>query len=107
MSGMGRPSHAGSASMLHSIRREDQVRHHKLNRGTARRGLAFARPFRRDIVVFLLAVIVDAPIGVAAPVLAGRVINTITTGGPGPAGAAAPIASLICALAIVGAVLWP
>ena len=105
MSGMGRPSHGGSANMLRSIRREDQVRDHKLNRGTARRVLAFARPFRRDIVVFLLAVIVDAAIGVATPVLAGRVVNTITTGGPGAAGAVVRIAILIAALAIVDAML--
>jgi ATP-binding cassette, subfamily B, bacterial len=105
MSGMGRPSHAGSASMLRSIRREDQVRNHKLNRGTARRVLAFARPFRRDIVVFLIAVIVDAAIGVATPVLAGRVVNTITKGGPGAAGAVVRIAILIAALAIVDAML--
>ncbi len=102
---MGRPSHAGSASMLRSIRREDQVRSHKLNRGTARRVLAFARPFRRDIVVFLLAVIVDAAIGVATPVLAGRVINTITRGGPGAPAAVVRIAILIAALAIVDAML--
>ncbi|HEY9484252.1 MAG TPA: ABC transporter ATP-binding protein [Micromonosporaceae bacterium] len=102
---MGRPSHGGSANMLRSIRREDQVRDHKLNRGTARRVLAFARPFRRDIVVFLLAVIVDAAIGVATPVLAGRVVNTITTGGPGAAGAVVRIAILIAALAIVDAML--
>ncbi len=105
MSGMGRPSHAGSASMLRSIRREDQVRNRKLSRGTARRVLAFARPFRRDIVVFLLAVIVDAAIGVATPVLAGRVVNTITKGGPGAAGAVVRIAILIAALAIVDAML--
>ena len=102
---MGRPSHAGSASMLRSIRREDQVRSHKLSRGTARRVLAFARPFRRDIVVFLVAVVVDAAIGVATPVLAGRVINAITRGGSQAAGAVVRIAILIAALAIVDAML--
>ena len=102
---MGRPGHGGSASMLRSIRREDQVRNRKLSRGTARRVLAFARPFRRDIVVFLLAVIVDAAIGVATPVLAGRVVNTITKGGPGAAGAVVRIAILIAVLAIADALL--
>jgi ATP-binding cassette, subfamily B, bacterial len=105
MSGMGRPGHGGGASMLRSIRREDQIRNRKLRRGTARRVLAFARPFRRDIVVFLLAVIVDAAIGVATPVLAGRVINTITKGGPGAGGAVVRIAILIALLAIADAML--
>ena len=105
MSGMGRPSHAGSASMLRSIRREDQVRNRKLTRGTARRVLAFARPFRRDIVVFLIAVVIDAAIGVATPVLAGRVVNTITKGGPGAAGAVVRIAVLIAVLAVADALL--
>ena len=91
--------------MLRSIRREDQVRNRKLTRGTARRVLAFARPFRRDIVVFLLAVIVDAAIGVATPVLAGRVVNTITKGGPEAAGAVVRIAILIALLAIADALL--
>jgi ATP-binding cassette subfamily B protein len=105
MSGMGRPSHAGSASMLRSIRREDQVRNRKLTRGTARRVLAFARPFRRDIIVFLIAVIIDATIGVATPVLAGRVVNTITKAGPGAAVAVVHIAILIAVLAIADALL--
>jgi len=102
---MGRPGHGGGATMLRSIRHEDQVRNRKLSRGTARRVLAFARPFRRDIVVFLLAVIVDAAIGVATPVLAGRVINTITKGGPGAGGAVVRIAILIALLAIADALL--
>jgi ATP-binding cassette, subfamily B, bacterial len=102
---MGRPSHAGSASMLRSIRREDQVRNRKLTRGTARRMLAFARPFRRDIIVFLIAVVIDAAIGVATPVLAGRVVNTITKGGPEAASAVVRIAMLIAVLAVADALL--
>jgi ATP-binding cassette, subfamily B, bacterial len=105
MSGMGRPSHAGSASMLRSIRREDQVRNRKLTRGTARRVLAFARPFRRDIIVFLIAVVIDAAIGVATPVLAGRVVNTITKRGPEAASAVVRIAILIAVLAVADALL--
>ena len=66
--------------MLRSIRREDELKNHKLNRGTAKRVLAFARPFRRDIIVFLIAVVIDAVIGVATPVLAGDVINAINRG---------------------------
>ena len=41
-------------SMLRSMRSQDEVSAHRLKRGTARRIVAFARPYRRDIVVFLI-----------------------------------------------------
>src|SRR5689334_10097367 len=103
MAGMGRGAHAGS--MLRSMGREDKIKNHKLSAGTARRVFAFARPFRRDIVIFLIAVVIDAAIGVATPVLAGRVINTITKGGPGAGAAVIRIAMLIAALAVADALL--
>jgi ATP-binding cassette, subfamily B, bacterial len=81
------------------------MKRQKLRAGTARRMLAFARPFRRDIAVFLLAVILDAAIGVATPVLAGRVVNTITRGGPQAAAGVVRIAILIAGLAVVDALL--
>ncbi|HKE67587.1 MAG TPA: ABC transporter ATP-binding protein [Micromonosporaceae bacterium] len=101
---MGSGGHSGWG-MLQSIRRKEQLRNRTLTRGTARRVLAFARPFRRDIAVFLVAIVLDAAIGVATPVLAGRVINAITRGGPDAAGAVIRIALLIGALAIVDALL--
>ncbi|HEU0239939.1 MAG TPA: ABC transporter ATP-binding protein, partial [Micromonosporaceae bacterium] len=104
MVGLGSGGHSGWG-MLQSIRRKEQLRNRTLTRGTARRVLAFARPFRRDIAVFLVAIVFDAAIGVATPVLAGRVINTITRGGPDAAGAVIRIALLIGALAIVDALL--
>src|SRR5215475_10971852 len=104
MVGLGPGGHSGWG-MLQSIRRKEQLRDRTLTRGTARRVFAFARPFRRDIAVFLVAVVLDAAIGVATPVLAGRVVNTITRGGPGAAGAVIRIALLIGALAVVDALL--
>src|SRR3954454_23108236 len=95
----------GGFDMLRSMRREEELKNHKLNRGTAGRILAFARPFRRDILIFLVAVIVDAAIGVATPVLAGRVINVITEGGSGASTEVVRIAVLIGSLAIVDALL--
>jgi ATP-binding cassette, subfamily B, bacterial len=100
-------AHHGGAnfSMLHSMRRESEVKSYRLNRGTARRVLAFARPFRRDIVVFLIAVVIDAAIGVATPVLAGQVINTINRGGSQAGADVVRIAVFIAILAIVDALL--
>src|SRR5215467_2166396 len=92
-------------SMLRAIRREDELKKAKISRGTTRRVLRFARPFRRDITIYLVAVVADAVIGVATPVLAGRVVNAITAGGPSASGAVVRIASLIAALAIADSLL--
>ncbi|HEX6500764.1 MAG TPA: ABC transporter ATP-binding protein [Micromonosporaceae bacterium] len=94
---------AGGWQMLRSMRRQDELGHRKIGRETARRVLAFARPYRRDISVFMVAVVLDAVIGVATPVLAGRVVNTITRGGAGASRLVVEIAILIAGLAVVDA----
>ena len=96
---------AGSWSMLRAIRREDELKGKSFNRTTARRVLAFARPFRTDIVIFLITVVIDAVIGVLTPVLAGKVINVITAGGPDAGRDVVRLALLIGGLAIVDALL--
>jgi ATP-binding cassette subfamily B protein len=93
----------GGWSMLRAMRNEEEVRDRRISLATARRVLAFARPYRRDIWIFLVAVVLDAGIGVATPVLAGRVVNTITKGGSGAGSAVVRIAVLIAALAVVDA----
>ena len=95
----------GGWTMLRSISREDQVRATKIGRETAKRVLTFARPYRRDIAIFLVAVVLDAIIGVATPVLAGSAINTITRHSAGASGAVVRIALLIAALAVADALL--
>jgi len=59
------------------MRSQDEVDGHTLHQGTARRVLEFARPYRRDITVFLVTVVLAAVIGVATPLLAGSVITAI------------------------------
>ncbi|HKS99974.1 MAG TPA: ABC transporter ATP-binding protein [Rugosimonospora sp.] len=90
----------GGWSMLRAIRREDELRNRRIGRATAKRVLAFARPYRRDITVFLLAVILDAVIGVATPVLAGGVVNAITRGGTSAGATVVRLAVIIAALAV-------
>ncbi len=69
--------------MLRSLSRRDQdVKDHKLAPGTGRRILSFARPYRVEIAIFLVTVVLSAAIGVATPVLAGEVVDTITKSGP-------------------------
>ena len=90
---------------LRSLRKADELTGRRLGRGTARRILAFAQPYRRDITVFLVTVVLAAGIGVATPYLAGDVINKIS-GRESDAGAAViRIALLIGALAVADALL--
>ncbi|WP_278260993.1 ABC transporter ATP-binding protein [Nocardia sp. AG03] len=62
---------------------------------TARRILRFAHPHRRRISGFLLLSVLAAVLGVATPVLAGRVVNDIV-------GGSAPRTVVLLALAIAG-----
>jgi ATP-binding cassette subfamily B protein len=92
-----------SWSMLRSIQTSDRVKQHQLTRGTTRRILRFAAPYRRDITVFLVTVVLDAGIGVATPLLAGHVVNAIT--GAHGTGAGHGAAALVIKLAIAIALL--
>jgi len=67
--------------------------------------LEFARPFRRDIAVFLFVVMLTAGIGVVTPVLAGAVVDAITGEGAGPQRGRTIVllAAAIAGLAIVDA----
>jgi ATP-binding cassette subfamily B protein len=92
-------------SMLRSIQNSERVSQHQINRGTTRRVVAFARPYRNDIAVFLVAVVLAAGIGVATPVLAGHVVNAITGGGSTAASTVIRLALLIAGLAVIDAFL--
>jgi ATP-binding cassette subfamily B protein len=92
----------GSYSMMRSMRRDPAFSKNKLRKGTARRVLEFARPYRRELVFFTLIIVLDAMIGVATPVLAGRVVNEITS--RGQVRTVVWIAVVIAMLAVVDAV---
>jgi ATP-binding cassette subfamily B protein len=94
-----------SWGMLRSIQASDRVKQHRLTRGTTRRILRFAAPYRRDITVFLITVVFDAGIGVATPLLAGHVVNAITGGGHGAAALVIKLAIAIAVLAVIDAFL--
>src|SRR5690349_2359366 len=102
---MGPNSSGSSWMMLRSIQNSERVAKHQLSRGTTRRILRFARPYRRDIIVFLITVVVAAGIGVASPVLAGHVVNAITAGGSDAAATVIRLALMIAGLAVVDAFL--
>ncbi|MFD8256876.1 ABC transporter ATP-binding protein, partial [Streptomyces werraensis] len=80
---------------------EDERR--PVTRDTLRRIGAFARPHRRTLILFLLLGTATAALAVATPVLAGRVVNTIVSGGDPDA--VVRLALLIALIAVVEAVL--
>jgi ATP-binding cassette subfamily B protein len=92
-------------NMLRSIQNSDRVAEHSLRRGTTRRILRYARPYRRDILVFLFTVVLAAVIGVATPLLAGDVVNAITGGGADAASTVIRLAVMIAVLAVADAFL--
>ena len=72
---------SGSYSVMRSMRRDSTLSKRPLRAGIARRVIAFAKPYRAELLLFLAVIVLDALIGVATPVLAGRVVNEITSRG--------------------------
>jgi ATP-binding cassette subfamily B protein len=91
--GMGGGQFAG---VMRSMRRDDSVTQQHVTKGTARRMVQFARPYRRILVWFLVLVVIDAVIGVVNPLLFRAIIDN---------GIKHHDKSLIIGLALVAAVL--
>jgi ATP-binding cassette, subfamily B, bacterial len=62
-------------SLHHAMHQSSDRR--RFSRATLRRIVRFARPHRRDLIVFLLLSVVVAVLAVATPILAGRVVDAI------------------------------
>ena len=74
--------HMNAMRAMSSMGRKDRsVVERQLPPGTWRRVFRFAKPYRKELGIFLALVIGDALIGVLTPILAGRVINEITRNG--------------------------
>ncbi|QDO88821.1 ABC transporter ATP-binding protein [Ornithinimicrobium ciconiae] len=65
----------GPGATMRGFTRDRTVRQHQLTRGTRRRVLGYGRPFRNDIILYLILTIVAAALGVATPLLLGRIID--------------------------------
>jgi len=90
-------------SVLRSYSGDQSVKNTRLAPGTFRRILRFAAPYRRELSVFLVTVVISAGIGVLTPVLAGRIVDAITRGGS--SAAVVRIAAVIALLAVLDGVL--
>jgi ATP-binding cassette, subfamily B, bacterial len=86
-----------------SFTRPGDVAKQRLTPGTVRRIVAFARPYRRDLVFFLVLVVASSLIVVANPVLFKIAIDSGVT--PGNRAVVVAVALAIAGLAIVDAAL--
>src|SRR3954466_7823894 len=84
-----------------SFTRDRSVAQRKLAKGTWRRILRYARPYRRWIAVFLALVILDALFVVVSPLLFKRIIDDGVT--PGDRRVVVVLAIVIAVLAVVDA----
>jgi ATP-binding cassette, subfamily B, bacterial len=87
-----------------AMRAQDTLKDRRpVTKTSVKRVATFARPFAVRIVAFLLLSVVTAALGVATPLLAGNVVNTIVGGGP--ADRVVLIAALIAGIAIAEAII--
>lgn len=86
---------------MRSFSRDDSVLQRRLARGTARRVMGYARPYRRLIVGFLVLLVLDSLLVVAQPLLFRRIVDDGIT--PGDAAVVTSSAVLVALLALVNA----
>jgi ATP-binding cassette subfamily B protein len=91
-----------SMAAMRSYRRDPSVTERQLPKGTVRRVLGIALPYRRDLIWFLLLTVGSSLIGVVTPLLAGDIVNRIARL-EGTTGGIVRIALFIAGLAVVDA----
>ena len=103
MHGMRTPARMG----MRSMQRDRTILAHELKKGTLPRILDFAKPYRRILAIFLVAVVADAVVSSVAPLVLREIINIIsaTTRRPHAASIIVWLSLLTASLAIVDAVL--
>jgi ATP-binding cassette subfamily B protein len=94
---------AAGWSLMHSLRRDQKVKDHKLPPGTFARIMRFARPYRWMLAMFLVLIIADSLISAANPLVYRAILDKgLGYGGHGHQG---PDPDLIIVLAVVVAIL--
>src|SRR3954447_15820327 len=84
-----------------SLTRDGEVTKTKLPPGTIKRVAGFAAPYRREIAIFLVLVVVDAVISVSVPLLFKQVIDEV-----GPDGGQSRSAVIAISLTIAGLAIF-
>src|ERR1700728_5203119 len=73
--GMGGGGRGGGFGGMRSLRQDRAVLQHRVKKGTARRMLTFAVPYRKILAVFIPVVILDAAVGAVTPLILRGIIN--------------------------------
>ncbi|PJI85451.1 ABC transporter ATP-binding protein [Luteimicrobium subarcticum] len=97
------PLSGGRRSGLRTFTQDASVAHQRLHRGTVRRVLGFARPYRRLLTVFVALLVVDAAVGAASPLIVRRLIDDGIA--RGDRAEVVGLAAVLAAVAIAGACL--
>ncbi len=106
MSGPAGPG--GPMQMMRSFSRDPEVVGRKLAPGTVRRIGRFAAPYRRQLIAFLVVIVIDAVIAVAPPLVLAKIIDDgIGTNPPdtGRPGLVLALALFVAGLSLFDAVL--
>jgi len=88
---------------MRGFTRDPSVTKQKLKKGTVRRIAGYARPYRLDLAVFLVAAALDAVVTVLYPVLLGLLIDKGIL--PKRTGVVLAIAGIVAGLAVFDAIL--
>src|SRR3978361_939463 len=91
-----------SMAAMRSFGQDRSVTSRQIPKGTVRRILGIAGPYRRELAGFLTLVVFSSVIGVATPLLAGDIVNRIA-GLTGSARDVVRIALFIAGLALLDA----
>jgi ATP-binding cassette subfamily B protein len=90
-------------AMMRSYRRDPSVVDRPLAPGTRRRILGYARPYRRQIAVFLTLVVLDAFLVVLVPLLLARIVDDGVL--PGDRGVVVTLALVTAGIAVASALV--
>lgn len=104
MSGMGTMGTMSSWRAMRSFSNDPADKDKDIPPGTWRRVMRYAGPYRRDLTIFIGLVVLAAIAGVATPVLAGDIVNVISSDS-GTAAAVIRLASIIAGLAVFDALM--
>ncbi len=75
MGGAGGARGGGGWAGMRSLRQDRSVLQHRVKKGTARRMLTFAVPYRKILAIFLPAVVLDAVVGAVNPLILRELID--------------------------------
>ncbi len=73
--GMGGGGGRVGFGLMRSLRQDQKVTQHKLPKGTVRRIMGFARPYKVVLALFLVLIVIDALVGAANPLVYRAIID--------------------------------